>query len=191
MPGRETIFYYDYCNLKLFPMSQTNTLTQELLQSCIVYLEENMHKTTKALEHLEPSEIWWRPNSHSNSVGNLIVHLSGNIRQYIMATLGRQKDIRQRGLEFSQQGGLDRTELLKLLQDTVDEAIEILKNSSFEQLTAVYQVQAYEMTGAKIVIHVVEHFSYHTGQIILYTKWRKNLDLGFYNNLDLNQKHNT
>ena len=118
-----------------------------------------------------------------------ILHLCGNIRQYAIATLGEVKDIRRRDEEFSTQGGLNKNELSEQLTNTVLESIQQMKAVQSDRLLKIYPVQAYEMSTIRIMLHVVEHFSYHTGQIALLTKLLKNIDLGFYANIDLNQKH--
>lgn len=125
----------------------------------------------------------------SNSIGNLILHLCGNIRQYIISGLGEQEDTRQRDKEFSINKLYGKAELLNKLQETVAEAVAIVATTDAESLLTIRSVQGFSLSGVGIIMHVVEHFSYHTGQIAYWTKILKNTDLGFYAGLNLNAKN--
>jgi len=164
-------------------------IPEELLQQSILRIDENLVKVEKCLDELKEEEIWQRSNESSNSIGNLILHLCGNITQYIISSLGNAKDIRERDLEFNATGGLSKSELYEKLTDVAYEAKNVIREINLEDLTAIRSVQGFKMSGIGIIIHVVEHFSYHTGQIAFWTKMIKNIDLGFYNDLDLNQKN--
>lgn len=164
-------------------------LSSEFLSQSIFRLEENTPRIEKCLELLTEEEAWQRPNSESNSIGNLILHLCGNIRQYIISSLGKNTDSRDRDLEFSQEGGLPKEELLRKLQIIIHESVQILSMIDAADLLEVKSVQGFELSGIGIIIHVVEHYSYHTGQIAFYTKQLKSQDLGFYEDMDLNVKN--
>jgi uncharacterized damage-inducible protein DinB len=152
-------------------------------------MEENNARIEKCLALLSEQEAWKKPNPSSNSIGNLILHLSGNIRQYIVSSLGKADDTRMRDLEFSASGGFTKKELLDKLLSTTGAAINTLKNLKEEDLLAVKSVQGFELSGIGIIVHVVEHYSYHTGQIAFWTKILKDKDLGFYAGQDLNVKN--
>lgn len=130
---------------------------------------------------LPEKEIWWRPNTESNSVGNMVLHLSGNLRQWIISGLGGAPDMRQRDLEFSERGPLPRKELIARLRKTIREACAVLAGLSEESLSSSqpHKIQGFRVTALEAVSHVSEHFAYHTGQIIFVTKWRLAKDLGF------------
>jgi len=163
--------------------------TKEFVAQAIHRIDENVQKLAKCLGELEESEIWLRPNQNSNSVGNIILHLCGNIRQYAISSLGHSKDVRERDKEFLVDGGYSKTDLLQKFLSTIEEAKGIIHNVSVEELLTKRQVQGYTHSGIGIVIHVTEHLSYHTGQIIFWTKLLKNKDLGFYAGIDLNVKN--
>ncbi len=146
-------------------------------------------KIFTCLKELEEAETWKRPNQNSNSVGNIILHLCGNIRQYAISSLGQIEDIRERDKEFSADGGYSKSELLKKLTDTVEQAKNIIKNSSEAELLRKRQVQGFTHSGVGIIVHVTEHYSYHTGQIIFWIKLLKDKDLEFYKDIDLNVKN--
>jgi uncharacterized damage-inducible protein DinB len=122
-------------------------------------------------------------------VGNLVLHLCGNVRQWIISTLRGDADHRQRDREFSEQGPIAREELLQLLDSTMNTALEVIDGLDEERLLKTYRVQAYEPTGVGVVVHVTEHFSYHVGQITLHTKLLLDVDTGYYSGVDLNAKH--
>ncbi len=164
-------------------------IIKEFISQAIYRIDENTQKLTTCVQELEESEIWKRPNPHSNSVGNIILHLCGNIRQYAISSLGNTKDVRERNKEFSADGGYSREELLKKLTDTIDEAKNIIQNITEEELLRKRQVQGFTHSGIGIIIHITEHYSYHTGQVIFWTKLLKDKDLGFYAGVDLNVKN--
>jgi uncharacterized damage-inducible protein DinB len=128
---------------------------------------------------LRDQDIWWRPNAESNSIGNLTLHLAGNLRQWLVSGVGGAPDVRSRDQEFSELGPVRRSELLELLGTTVGEADQTLADVDPAALHQRRTIQGQEVTILEAIYHAVEHFSMHTGQIILLTKmWRG--DLGFY-----------
>jgi len=162
---------------------------KEFIDQALYRISENTSKLTACLDELEETEIWKRPNEKSNSVGNIILHLCGNIRQYAISSLGNKKDVRERDKEFSADGGYAKSELIKKLIATVEEAKSIIENINSNELLRKRQVQGYFHSGIGIIIHVTEHYSYHTGQIIFWVKLLKNKDMGFYAGIDLNVKN--
>jgi uncharacterized damage-inducible protein DinB len=161
----------------------------EIIEQAIFRLEENTAKIERCLNELSEEEIWKKPNNSSNSVGNLILHLCGNITQYIISSLGENEDNRKRNIEFETTSGYNRLELFKKLTETIDQAILTIKNLSDKDLLKFRSVQGFDYSGIGILIHVVEHYSYHTGQITFWTKLLKGKDLGFYTGVDLNKKN--
>jgi uncharacterized damage-inducible protein DinB len=133
----------------------------------------------KCLQQLSEEEIWWRPNPASNSVGNLVLHLCGNVRQWIISGLGGEKDRRERDREFAEQGPVAREVLITQLRRTVREACRVLTRLSDESLARKYKIQGYRATGLEAAFHVSEHFGYHTGQVIYITKLKRAQDLKF------------
>lgn len=166
-----------------------NTIAAEFISQSIHRIELNTPRIAKCLDELTDNEIWYRPNESSNSIGNLILHLCGNITQYIISSIGGEADNRERDKEFSATGGIRKEELLIKLEDTVNKAIAVIHNCSEEDLLKVRSVQGFTYTGIGNIIHVTEHYSYHTGQIALLTKLIKNKDLGFYAGQNLNIKN--
>lgn len=166
-----------------------SSLSNEFIEQAIFRLHENTPKIEKCLSLLAEEEIWKHPNPSSNSVGNLILHLCGNITQYITASLGGEEDHRNRDLEFSMKGGYTKTEILDKLKSTISQAVSVLKNLKDQDLIKIRSVQGFEYSGMASIIQVVEHYSYHTGQIAFWTKLLKDQDLEFYAGIDLNMKN--
>ena len=164
-------------------------MTEEIKTQIIFRLEENTPRIEKCLVELSEAEVWQRPNPALNSIGNLILHLCGNITQYAVSSLGSAPDTRDRDAEFAASGGFSKTELLEKLRQTVANAVDSIRNADASELMRVRLVQGFEMSGIGIMVHVCEHYSYHTGQIAFWTKLLKNKDLGFYAGLDLNVKN--
>lgn len=164
-------------------------LAREFIEQCTSRMDENTVKIFSCLEKLHEEDIWLQPNESSNSIANIILHLCGNIRQYAISSLDHQADTRERDKEFSARGGYTKEELKNKLASTVMEAIKIIRASDKKNLRDVRSVQGYSLSGMGIIIHVTEHYSYHTGQIVLLTKLFKNKDLGFYSGIDLNKKN--
>jgi len=141
------------------------------------------------MDEMSEEEIWRRPNPSCNSIGNMVLHLCGNITQYIISSLGGVEDIRQRDLEFSAQGGFNKIELFSKLESTVTRATEIISTIHPEEMLTKHSVQGFDLSTIGIIVHVAEHYSYHTGQIVYWTKLLKGKDLAFYANTDLNKQN--
>ena len=141
----------------------------------------------KCLGELTEEQIWSRPNENSNSMGNIVLHLCGNVRQWIVAGLGEQIDIRQRQKEFDEKGPIPSAKMLQELDVLMAEVNDILDQVTPEDLLRKRPVQIYEESGLSILIHVVEHFSYHVGQMTYYVKMVKNMDMGYYAGQDLGE----
>ena len=166
----------------------TNVI-KEFIEQSIYRIRENTQRIIKCLGEIEEIEIWKFPNDNSNSIGNLVLHLCGNIRQYAISALGEIEDTRERDKEFSARTGPAKSELLNVLINTISEAVHTMENIHENRLMKTYSVQGFNLSGIGIIIHVTEHYSYHTGQIAFWIKQIKNKDLGFYANIDLNVKN--
>jgi uncharacterized damage-inducible protein DinB len=139
--------------------------------------KQNLPLVLKCLRQLSEEDIWWRPNSASKSAGNLVLHLCGNMRQWIISGLGGADFRRDRDREFAEQGPVPLQVLVAQLRRTVKEACVVLSKLSDDTLAKKYEIQGYHVTGLEAALHVAEHFSYHTGQIIYITKLKGARDL--------------
>ncbi len=143
--------------------------------------QDYLPKIERCLELLNDDQIWWRANPQSNSIGNLLLHLSGNVRQWIVSGLGDAADARDRDSEFAQRDVISRHELLARLRQTLQEADAVLAKFDLNSLLEKRRIQGMEEVPAlEAILHVVEHFSMHTGQIILLSKFFTEVDLEFY-----------
>ena len=154
----------------------TKSFLKESRHSIAAY---HLPRLIKCLNLLSEKDIWWRPNGASNSVGNLVLHLSGNVRQWIISGLGGEQDKRERDQEFAERGPISRRALIALIRGTVAEASSVLDCLSDDSLLRMHDIQGYRVSGVYAVFQVVHHFAYHTGQIIFVTKWKLGKDLRF------------
>ena len=157
-----------------------------------IFLEFSRHKLFEqywprlrsCVEQLSDEQVWWRPNESSNSVGNLILHLEGNVRQWLVGSFARSEDTRNRPAEFQARAGLPGSVLIAQLGATMQQASETLARLTEHDLLALFDIQGYRVTGLHAVYQVVEHFGMHYGQIAYITKALRGQDLGFYRELD-------
>lgn len=135
------------------------------------------------VDRLSDDQIWLRHSENENSVGNLVLHLSGNVRQWIGHGVAGEADKRDRDSEFAARGGLQKAVLLETLDQAVDAAVATLQTLPPDRLEQRRTLQKYDVTILEAICHVVEHFSQHTGQIIFATKLLTGEDLGYYKHL--------
>lgn len=144
-------------------------------------LSQSMAQITRCVNLLSLEQVWHRPNNVSNAIGNLVLHLSGNVRLWIVASLGGEVFHRNRQAEFDQREPISKDEILAKLQSTVERAQAVIRELTAEQLSEHVVIQGYDVTKLAAVFHVVEHFSLHAGQIVYATKILINRDLSAYN----------
>ena len=155
----------------------TDVTEEFLAKSCSLLLSDYLPKIERCLEHLTDEDVGWRPNDASNSIGNLLLHLRGNVTQWIIGGVGGQARERRRQQEFGERAHVPAKELLANLTAVVEEAAEVIRGLDANALLSRRQIQDYDVTVLEAIYHVVEHFSMHTGQIVLFTKARTGEDL--------------
>jgi hypothetical protein len=160
-----------------------NTTTLFLDHSRKKLFAEWWPRLRSTVESLTEEQLWWRPNEASNSIGNLLLHLNGNVRQWMVASFNRQEDQRNRAAEFNEKSGGPSAAVLAQLGATMDEALAVLSRLTEENLFAPMEIQGYHVTGLEAVYQVVEHFGLHYGQIVYIAKALEGKDLGFYKEL--------
>ena len=164
-------------------MTKTNELSASrafLAHASEFLLGDYLPKIERCLEKLTDEQIWWRANEESNSIGNLILHLCGNARQWIICGVGSQPDMRDRDSEFAQRETIPRDELLTLLRSTLSEVQTTLRDLDPSILLERRKIQGNDVEILEAIFHVTEHFSMHTGQIIMVAKMLTGSDLRFY-----------
>ncbi|MBK6765380.1 MAG: DUF1572 family protein [bacterium] len=154
------------------------------LMTSAEFLREFYGKIDEAVNRLDESQLWARPNAASNSIGNLLLHLAGNVRQHIISGCGGAPDVRARSQEFAAIEGGTRTVLLANLKQTVEEACAVLQTLDTAALLEKRIIQGNDVLLLRDIYHVVEHFSYHTGQIVMRAKEMSGKGFGWYQHLE-------
>src|SRR3954465_12153411 len=163
------------------PSNPAARLAQTFIDRSRHYLgTEYRTKLRAAVEAMPADALWWRANEQSNSVGNLLLHLAGNVRQWIVSGVGGAADSRHRAAEFEARGGGDAETLLARLDQVLDEADTVLARLSIDELSTHRVIQGRDFSVLEAVYHVVEHFSLHVGQIILVAKMHAPGAVRFY-----------
>jgi uncharacterized damage-inducible protein DinB len=151
------------------------------LETARIHLvKEYLPKILACADALTEEEFWWRASEGENSVGNLLLHLSGNMRQWILSGLGGEPDVRNRSAEFAERGGRPKAEVVALFRSTVLEADAVLARFDAKLLTETRRFQKWDHSCLYAISHVVEHVAQHMGQIIFITKLRTKRDLRFF-----------
>lgn len=157
--------------------------------------EDYRVKIGGALDALSEAEVWWRPNEASNSIGNLLLHLSGNVRQWVVSGLGHSADTRDRPREFSERTPRSKAALLARLDAALDDAEaviawleeQLVSSSSDAVLQREHLIQGFSQTALDALFHITEHFSYHTGQIVYIAKFHAAEKVRFYDDRQLDR----
>ena len=138
-------------------------------EACRVF-EQCLIKISHCLDQLADEQVWWRPKEEMNSIGNLILHLTGNVRQWIVAGIGEEADVRNRPAEFSERGPVSKGVLLLQLETVVAQAEEALRKASAEEMLNERRIQGFDTSGWGAVFDCVPHFKGHTQEIICLTR---------------------
>jgi uncharacterized damage-inducible protein DinB len=159
------------------------SLDRVFVRFCGDKLNQLSTRIVDCLERLSPEQVWARGGDKQNAVGNLVLHLCGNVRQWVVSAIGGAPDVRDRDSEFAARSGMQAAELALLLRSTVSQGVAVIEGLAAERLLETVQIQGYRVTVLEAVMHVVEHFSQHTGQIVFATKLLTGEDLGYYAHL--------
>jgi hypothetical protein len=166
------------------PVTDTKSMDSEIARLFLAHSAKQLRQMSGHIElclnKLTEDEIWSRSSPHANSLGNLVLHLCGNVRQWICAGVGGEPDIRDRDSEFSACGGLGAGPLTARLKQTVEHAIEIIDAVTAERLLKEINPQNRPVTVLEAIYQVVGHFQQHAGQVIFATKLYAGEDLGLY-----------
>jgi len=165
------------------------TIETDFLNCSAEKLNQLCERVETCLNKLTPEQIWMRGTENQNAVGNLVLHLNGNVRQWILGGAGGEPNARVRDEEFSARGGMEPEALARLLRSAVDRALAVIRQLPHERLAERTTIQGHDVTLLNAIFHVVEHFSGHTAQIIFVTKMLTGEDLGFYSYLSKPQPH--
>jgi uncharacterized damage-inducible protein DinB len=158
----------------------TDGLARDLLDHSAERLTHYLGQIERCAGLLTTEQLWNRPNAHVNSVANLILHLTGNVRQWILGGVGGEMVERDRPAEFAARDGRPASEVVPPLRDAVERAIATMRGLDALRLAEPRTIQGYPVRVGVAVLHVVEHFAYHAGQIVHATKWLADVDLSLY-----------
>jgi len=161
-----------------------DALGRIFIEFSVKKLRQLTDRIEACLGKLSAGQIWTRGSDEENAIGNLVLHLCGNVRQWIVAGVGGAADVRERDAEFAARGGSSPAELAARLRAVVEEAVAVIAAVPAGRLPQRIAVQKYDVSVMEAIYHVVEHFSGHTGQIIFATKMLTGEDLGFYRHLN-------
>ncbi len=164
--------------------SLATRLTDDFLRVSRRRFEVRLGRIEYCVGRLSDEQIWTRRHDIENAVGNLVLHLCGNITQWIVGGVGGAPVSRDRDAEFARRDPLPVSELIARLQAAVHDADAVLAGLSPEDLIQPRHIQGYDVTVQQAVYHVVEHLAEHTGQIIWATKGLTGEDLRFFAHLD-------
>ncbi len=159
------------------------SIESEFVRVALATLDQFCGRIEVCVGKLTPEQVWGRGAENQNAIGNLLLHLTGNVRQWIVCGIGGAEDTRVRDQEFSERRRIDPAELVARLKATVKEAEEAIRGLSADQLMERMTPQGYDVTKLEAIFHVVEHFAGHTFQIIFATKLLTGWELGFYAHL--------
>jgi uncharacterized damage-inducible protein DinB len=165
------------------------TLDRVFLDFSARKLDELSQRIDTCLARLSDDQVWARGKETENAAGNLVLHLCGNVRQWIIANIGGQPDRRDRDSEFLARSGVSKQELRDRLRATVTEALQVIGSLPAGRLSERVTIQGYEGSVLEAIYHVVEHFSMHAGQLFFITKMLTTDDLGFYRHLQSGAAH--
>jgi uncharacterized damage-inducible protein DinB len=148
-------------------------MSSQFIDASIAYLlDDYLPRIRMAVTPLHETDLWWRPVEGSNSIGNLILHIEGNARQWLLGGVAQLANIRDRDSEFTASGGLSRQQLLDQLTESFHAIDAALRPLTDDDLNQPRTIQGASTTVFSAIYHVVEHVSMHTGQIIQLAKWR-------------------
>jgi uncharacterized damage-inducible protein DinB len=159
-------------------MDESSDPAAVFVESSRRYLVESFAPRLRvALDRMSEADLWWRPNDASNSVGNIVLHVCGNARQWIVSGVDGAPDVRRRQEEFDERGPLPGATLLATLDSTFQDIDRTLAALDPARLLERRVIQGREVTLLEAILHVVEHVSHHTGQILWIAKARTGADL--------------
>ncbi len=154
--------------------------TDEFSRLTADLLDQSMAKIRHCLDQLSENQTWWRPEPSMNSIGNLILHLAGNLRQWGVVPFTLANDLRDRDSEFHNADQQTNSELIGLLETVVAEAKDQWQHLAAGQLRRKIEIQGFEVTHMQAILHTSSHFVGHTHQIIQLTRIQRGPNYHFH-----------
>jgi uncharacterized damage-inducible protein DinB len=192
---RELIFQRSF---SAYPITMTsrslpdiNAVHSAFITAAVARLRQQESRIHDCIRLLSEDQVWARGNENSNSVANLVLHLIGNLGQWVVAGVGGAPDHRDRDSEFQTLAGISREELSARLKARMDQVVDVIEKVPAHRLLEMVTPQGYSLPVMEVITHITEHFYHHGGQIMLLTKLYLNVDLGYYRHLASNNVNHT
>jgi hypothetical protein len=122
------------------------------------------------LNQLDDAQTWWRPAESMNSIANLVLHLCGNLEQWILSGVGGAVAHRNRPLEFSERTAIPKQQLSQRLSSTVSQVDAVLAQVKDATLLEPRRIQGFEETVLSAIFETLAHFNGHTQEIVYITR---------------------
>jgi len=142
---------------------------QEFLQETDARFERACNSVAHCLNQLNDEQLWMRPTPHVNSIGIILQHLSGNLRQWIVSGIGGAEDIRRRAQEFEEGEHCSTVEMLEKFKALIIECRAIVQRLTVEELTEHRRIQGFERNVLNAIYGTLTHLNLHVGQILFIT----------------------
>jgi len=155
-------------------------ITKAVFRETMLCLDECLIRIGHCLGQLSDAQVWWRPHESMNSIGNLILHLNGNVRQWIVTGLGNAADDRNRPQEFLERTMIPKGSLMAQLEGTISEAKVVLSRVTADDALEQRRIQGFDLNGFGVIFDCVPHFKGHTQEIVCLTRWQLGDDYGFH-----------
>jgi hypothetical protein len=154
-----------------------NSRYDQLPDACVGEARKTLagahQRIVHAVTQLDESDIWWRPHDSMNAVGNIILHLCGNLGQWVIAGVGGRDYVRDRPAEFAQRGGIAKDQLLARLRDAVSEADDVISKVDPGTLLSPRRIQSFDVAVVAAIFHAVSHFEGHAQEVIYIARLRR------------------
>lgn len=150
-------------------------------------IDESFERIKICLNQIEPDKLWHSPNEHITSIGSSILHLNGNIRQWLRSIIEGREVERDRPSEFKPEIKYSVDQLLNILSELDSDVIAMTEELKLIRAHRELSIQGIETNGIDAIVHVIEHTAYHTGQIVYLTKYYSGRSTHFYAHLNLDE----
>jgi hypothetical protein len=151
-------------------MTSADSLGQAYLATSRRRLAEGVKKIKHCLAQLSDEQVWWRPHDSMNSIANIVLHLCGNLRQWIISGVGDEPDVRDRPKEFSDRSSMPKPELIRRLDEIVSQADAVLATLPDPQLLQRRRIQGFDETALSAIFDSLSHFRGHMQEIVYITR---------------------
>ena len=146
------------------------SLSELVAQEAGGEFDEGLRIIKHCVDQLADDQVWWRPAESMNSIANLLLHLCGNVGQWIVSGVGGAADLRERQKEFDQRDSASKSELMQQLESAVTDVKNTLADVSAEEFLRTRLVQGNQVTGMQAIFHSAAHFRGHVQEIVHMTR---------------------